>query len=642
MLFFLQLTTAMRVPALQMAASQSQKAAIIGGGPAGLLSAIMLARRGWQTVDVYDALAAPPKPDDPTWAVGERSYQLGLNGRGQNSLAKFDCLAAVDPYAAYARGRLSFVAANGKQQKVRASPAARTPAAVGAAGVGAAGGFTPTEQRLKEPGTPGAEKTYTTRVLQRDRLQACLLAEIESKYSECIRVTHECTCSGVDISDGDLPIVRFSQSSDAAATAAAAPSDAAYDLVIGADGVRSSVRGSLEALDGATTRTVRFEENNERRYKTLPLHPSLVPGSATDLNWGYRNASLGLGMDALPTMEGEMVAVLLFKPGSAVYGTIEGLRTAAEARTFLEESLPPIASYVRDDDLERFVLRPVSRLPSFQMVEGDIHAATKAGGVVLLGDSIKAVKPYFGQGANSALEDVVILERCLEESGDTQPAAAAAAFTIARAEDARALVRVSRSFDGPGPLGTARFLLPLLLDIQLNKLLPALFSPPLLRGLQDERNTFVGLVARKRTERAVLVGLVGSFTYLVRATIRQPTGPASQVLYSLSMLGVGFGGAKGMRFVREGGLAKLNPRALAFGAIGAAFSTVGRLLGAPLALLRSSLRALLLKLDPSLAEDEGKTLGWKDVPMPGLGKLAPKPPKPPWQQSGGSGNAATE
>ena len=48
----------------------------------------------------------------------------------------------------------------------------------------------------------------------------------------------------------------------------------------------------------------------------------------------------------------------------------------------------------------------------------------------------------------------------------------------------RTQVRISRSFDGKGPLGTARFLLPLLLDIQLNKLLPALFTPPMLRALQ--------------------------------------------------------------------------------------------------------------------------------------------------------------
>ena len=45
-------------------------------------------------------------------------------------------------------------------------------------------------------------------------------------------------------------------------------------LCSGADGVRSAVRDSLEAAEGSRTRTVRFADTNERRYKTLPLHPS--------------------------------------------------------------------------------------------------------------------------------------------------------------------------------------------------------------------------------------------------------------------------------------------------------------------------------------------------------------------------------
>ena len=39
-------------------------------------------------------------------------------------------------------------------------------------------------------------------------------------------------------------------------------------------------------------------------------------------------------MDALPTMEGEMVGVLLFKPGSAVATTIENLEDGPAARRF--------------------------------------------------------------------------------------------------------------------------------------------------------------------------------------------------------------------------------------------------------------------------------------------------------------------
>ena len=79
-----------------------------------------------------------------------------------------------------------------------------------------------------------------------------------------------------------------------------------------------------------------------------------------------------------------------------------------------------------------------------------------------------------------------------------------------KSNDARALVDISRSFDMPGKLGTARFLLPLLLDIQLNRLLPALFSPPTLRALQDEKYGFGELVRRKRFERVKLLALVAT------------------------------------------------------------------------------------------------------------------------------------
>ena len=611
-------------PAAATAAVNSQKsAAIVGGGPAGLLSAVMLARRGWSKIDVYDALPAPPAANDPTWATGERSYQLGLNGRGQNSLAFFDCLDAVDPYAASAQGRLSFSKADAKQKAPTATPAAASPTTISAE-VGSANGYTPSEQRLAAPGTKENPKTYVTRVLQRDRLQAALLEEVNSKYSGQVSVRHSVRCDGVDVTSGDKPSVQWCAAEappldaetalDAECAVDAESASTAYDLVIGADGVRSSVRSALEALDDSTTKTVRFPNSNERRYKTLPLHPSNVPGTAADLNWGFRNASLGLGMDALPTREGEMVAVLLFRPGSKVYDLIEGLESGADAKAFLADAMPPLLPYLRDDDLERFVERPVSRLPSFQLVEGDIHRCTPGGGVVLLGDAIKAVKPYFGQGANSALEDVVVLNRCLDDCKDA-PAAAAAAFTAARAEDARALVQVSRGFDYPGPLGTARFLLPLLLDIQLNKLLPALFSPPMLRGLQDERNTFTGLVQTKRRERTVLLGLLGSVGYLVRAAVLKPTGLASQTLYALSMGGVGFGATKVVKFTANGGLARLpNPREALLGAVGSVFGRLAKLFGAPLGAARTRLRAALLKLNPDLEENDGEVIGWSDIP----------------------------
>ena len=255
----------MRVPTVP---TVERTAAIAGAGPAGLLAAVMLAQRGWQRVDVFDALPPPPAAADPSWGVGERSYQLGLNGRGQYALRQFGCMERVDRFAASVRGRLAL------------SPDAP-----------------PAETVFKDPGTPGAEKSYVTRVLQRDRLQAVLLEEVAERYPQ-VRIEHNVCCTGIDLA-GDCPALRLAPA-DADGAGASGPERLFQaDLLIGADGVRSAVRDALAESDG--TRVTRYVDDNERVYKTLPLHPSRVAGTRSDLNWGSRNASLGIGMDALPT-----------------------------------------------------------------------------------------------------------------------------------------------------------------------------------------------------------------------------------------------------------------------------------------------------------------------------------------------------
>lgn len=98
------------------------------------------------------------------------------------------------------------------------------------------------------------------------------------------------------------------------------------------------------ALPNLIIPQVRFEDNNERRYKTIQLHPSAVDGTSSDLNWGYRNASLDLGMDALPTREGEMIAVLLFKPGAR---TLYTARATCAYNVVIPHQCPALGPQIR-------------------------------------------------------------------------------------------------------------------------------------------------------------------------------------------------------------------------------------------------------------------------------------------------------
>lgn len=76
------------IPAATIDDRRASSTAIVGGGPAGLAVALMLARRGYRDITVLERLKEPPPPASEEWGNPERSYNLGIGARGQTSLAK--------------------------------------------------------------------------------------------------------------------------------------------------------------------------------------------------------------------------------------------------------------------------------------------------------------------------------------------------------------------------------------------------------------------------------------------------------------------------------------------------------------------------------------------------------------------------
>ncbi|WP_433273589.1 FAD-dependent oxidoreductase [Actinosynnema sp. CS-041913] len=157
----------------------------------------------------------------------------------------------------------------------------------------------------------------------------------------------------------------------------------AADLVVGADGVRSVVRGTLPRHTGCTA----------WRAITPPLELD-TPGAVL---WGRGER---IGFTALPGNRFYLFAAATAPATTAASAAAAGLR-----HRFAEwpDPIPRLLASVDDSDVLCHDVYDVPPLDSYVR-----------GNAVLLGDAAHAMDPMLGQGACQALEDAVTLAVCLD------------------------------------------------------------------------------------------------------------------------------------------------------------------------------------------------------------------------------------
>ncbi|KAK3256417.1 hypothetical protein CYMTET_34446, partial [Cymbomonas tetramitiformis] len=311
-------------------------AMIVGGGPAGLATAIMLARRGWTNIRVYERLSPPPTPESAAWGDPYRSYNMGLTGRGQAVLKNLDVFDRVERYCAVTAGRMDWNPGSDKAN----------------------------ERIFKNKG-------YTPLIISRDRLTSCLLQEIEERYTDQItEIVFNCECTAAEwVIVGKNEFVKTTFETEGV-HGAIKTVEALAPFVVGADGAGARIRNTMESdaqSQQAKFKVKRYDDDNVRVYKTLPLH--LPKGWRGDLNYSARTKS-GLNLDALPTKEGAMIAVVLFRPEDT---RVTELASVSEAKALFQEHFPQFAPMLHEEDLAQFVQKPVSKLPTFTFCGPVLH-----------------------------------------------------------------------------------------------------------------------------------------------------------------------------------------------------------------------------------------------------------------------------
>jgi salicylate hydroxylase len=261
------------------------------------------------------------------------------------------------------------------------------------------------------------ERTYTVH-------RADLLAVVKSALPEgAIRLGMQCT--GIRVQAGGAE-VAFADGSRVEA-----------DVVIGADGVHSVVRGAVMTP-------------SPPEYSGLCAFRALVPAERAPAFARRRAQTLWIGPDHhlvhYPISAGQTINLVAFAPaGALIEESWSATATVEELLAEFDGWDPRLTALVRAADTPgRWAL--LDRAPLTRWSEGR---------VTLLGDAAHPMFPFYAQGAAQSMEDGAVLAACLSADLD-EPGRALQRYESLRVgrttrmqAESRARARVNHLADGP-------------------------------------------------------------------------------------------------------------------------------------------------------------------------------------------------
>jgi kynurenine 3-monooxygenase len=338
---------------------ENKNIAIVGGGLVGSLLAIYLCRRGYNTT-VFERRA---DLRTSTLQAG-RSINLALSTRGIKALEECGLRDTISSVAIPMHGRIMHDA----QGKLSFLPY-------------------------------GKEGQFINSVSRTD-LNIILINAAEKQGAKFL---FEHRCIQINTQQTQVSWTKTPMDGSLSSMLPADITTRNFDLIIGADGAFSAVRGALQFTD-------RFDLSQDfidHGYKELHIAPEL--GAALERNALHIWPRESFMMIALPNPDGSFTCTL-FLPfeGERSFAALD---TKEKIDTFFKATFPDTYALM-PNLLEEFQSNPTSSLVTmkcFPWVRNN---------TMLIGDAAHAVVPFYGQGMNAGFEDCRILNQLLSQHND--------------------------------------------------------------------------------------------------------------------------------------------------------------------------------------------------------------------------------